>query len=84
MKSPEERCADFRLLCLAVHREKKILSDEEARKFFLYWTERSPNGKKHRWEFERTFDIARRMTYWAGNVRPERKQYQQESQSPRG
>lgn len=83
MKSPEERLAAFRLLCLSVHREKAILSNEEAKKFFLYWTERSPSGKKHRWEFEKTFDIARRMGYWSSNVRPERHR-REEPTSPRG
>jgi hypothetical protein len=86
MKSPEERLAAFRLLCLKVHREKAILSNEEAKKFFLYWTERSDGGKKHKWEFEKTFNVTRRMCNWRDY--PQRwgrfTRHKEEPTSPRG
>lgn len=65
----EKRLAAFRARCLEVHDREKILTNPEAKKFFEYWTERSPDAKKHRWEFERTFDITRRMRTWSGNVK---------------
>jgi hypothetical protein len=34
--------------------------------FVEYWTE-SSNGKKQRWEYEKTFDIGRRLARWAKN-----------------
>lgn len=35
--------------------------------FCQYWTEKSPNGKKMRFEFEKTFDIGRRLARWHKN-----------------
>ena len=32
--------------------------------FFLYWTEKSPKGKKMRFEKEKVFDPARRLSTW--------------------
>jgi len=62
--TPEERVAAFKELCRAVHAEKAILSGTQVRKWFDYWTEISPGAVKHRWELEKTFDIAKRMTRW--------------------
>ena len=64
----QERLQAFRLECLKVHQEKKLLDDAEAKAFFTYWSERSQGARKHRWEFEKVFDIARRMTTWAKNL----------------
>jgi len=44
-----------------------LLAGERA-KFIDYWTEKSPNGKKERWEFEKVFDIKRRWGTWLRNV----------------
>jgi len=36
-------------------------------RFIDYWTEKSPNGRKMRWQKQKTFDVKRRMTRWAKN-----------------
>jgi DNA-binding transcriptional regulator YhcF (GntR family) len=41
--------------------------EEEVKKFILYWTEKSPNGKKQRWEMQKTFDVKRRLFTWFSN-----------------
>ena len=33
-------------------------------KFFLYWTEKKPKGRKMRFEMEKVFDIERRLITW--------------------
>ena len=38
---------------------KDMLND-----FFLYWTEKSPNGRKMRFEKEKVFDPSRRLSTW--------------------
>lgn len=40
---------------------------EMVRAFYSYWTEANENGKKMRWEMERTFEIKRRFVTWSGN-----------------
>lgn len=35
--------------------------------FIDYWTEKSPLGKKMRWQKQKTFDVKRRMQRWAKN-----------------
>ena len=37
---------------------------EMLNKFFLYWTEKKPKGRKMRFEMEKVFDIERRLTTW--------------------
>jgi hypothetical protein len=39
---------------------------EMLKKFFLYWTEKKPKGRKMRFEMEKVFDIERRLTTWNG------------------
>ncbi len=46
----------------------KYLLTEEKSKFLSYWTERSHNGKKERWEMEKVFDVKRRWGTWVRNV----------------
>jgi hypothetical protein len=41
---------------------------EEKKKFIDYWTEKSPNGKKERWQMEKVFDLKRRWGRWLRNV----------------
>lgn len=36
-------------------------------RFIDYWTEKSPNGRKMRWQKQKTFDVKRRMTRWELN-----------------
>jgi len=33
--------------------------------FYLYWTEKKPNGKKMRFEMEKVFDVKRRLGTWS-------------------
>jgi len=40
---------------------------EMLEKFFLYWTEKNPNGKKMKFEMQNTFDIERRLLTWSKN-----------------
>jgi len=41
----------------------------EFSKFCEYWSEKSPNGKKERWEKEPVFDVSRRLTTWFSKVK---------------
>lgn len=66
-----KRCQKFREQALAIHKAEKILSDNEAKRWYDYWTERSAGRYKHRWEYETTFDIRKRMQTWASRVRYE-------------
>lgn len=36
----------------------------ELTKFISYWTEPTKNGKKQRWELEKTFEVGRRLATW--------------------
>ena len=40
---------------------------EMLREFIDYWTEKSPNGRKMRWQKQKTFDVKRRMLRWQRN-----------------
>ncbi len=44
------------------------LLEEEKAKFLDYWQERSPGGRKERWQMEKVFDIRRRWRTWIANV----------------
>ena len=35
--------------------------------FIDYWTEKSHNGKKEKWQMEKTFDVGRRLIKWSNN-----------------
>ena len=37
------------------------------REFFDYWTEHNENGRKMRFEKEKTFEISRRLARWSKN-----------------
>ena len=39
-------------------------SKETVRAFFDYWTEKNPQGKKMRFEMEKTFEVKKRLTTW--------------------
>jgi hypothetical protein len=47
----------------------------EVKKFVSYWTEPTRNGKKEKWELERTFDVKRRFTTWIMNFTKYNKNY---------
>jgi len=55
-KNPEYRGEQF-------NKFANILGDELER-FCLYWTEPSKNGKKVRWEMEKTWELGRRISNW--------------------
>lgn len=44
-----------------------LLEDEKV-KFLDYWTEKSPNGRKERWQMQQVFDVKRRWRTWMANV----------------
>ena len=41
---------------------KDMLND-----FYLYWTEKNTNGKKMKFEMQKTFDVSRRLSRWSKN-----------------
>lgn len=41
---------------------------QEIQKFYVYWTEPTPNGKKHRWQLQKTFEVRRRLATWLMNT----------------
>lgn len=55
-KKPEYRGEQF-------NRFSNLLG-AELEKFCLYWTEPSKNGKKMRWEMEKTWELERRILSW--------------------
>lgn len=55
---------EFRTACLNVHRSEKILTNEQSKAFFDYWTEGHPDTKP-RYARKDVFDIAKRMRTWA-------------------
>jgi uncharacterized protein YdaU (DUF1376 family) len=56
----------FRARCLEVHKERSVLSDNEAKAFFDYWTEGHPETKPRYASMDK-FDIAKRMSTWKRN-----------------
>jgi len=63
-KGKEEKENDFKksLLTFQDKYDVKLL---EA--FYLYWSESNPNGKKMKFEMQKTFDISRRLITWKKN-----------------
>ena len=59
----EQREANFKKILLSI--EKYSIGLRES--FFLYWTEKNPNGKKMKFEMQKTFDIQRRLLTWSKN-----------------
>lgn len=49
--------------------EKYPHFEEELKKFWSYWTEPTPNGKKQLWQTKPTFEIKRRLATWFSNKR---------------
>ena len=45
-----------------------IFLKKEVRKFYMYWTEPTKNGKKQRWQTEKTFEVKRRLIRWLDNA----------------
>lgn len=59
----ENRELEFRRQAATHSQYSKELVDA----FCNYWTESKPNGKKMRFEMQKTFDIKRRLATWAKN-----------------
>ncbi len=57
--------------CIQLLKEKGLPEDSartEIGKFSRYWTEPTANGKRLRWQTEKTFEIKRRLITWLGNI----------------
>jgi hypothetical protein len=61
LKSPESQIDRLVASCGANNDE---YVRREVAKFVSYWTEPTPNGKKQRWEIQKTFDYKRRLATW--------------------
>jgi len=48
---------------------KEKYPTEMLTKFIEYWTETNTNGRKMKWEYQKTFNIAGRLATWAKNDR---------------
>lgn len=64
-KTIEERESDF--MELIAQEGRGIYPDEMLRAFFNYWSESNQNGKKMRFEMQKTFDVKKRLATWASN-----------------
>lgn len=42
-------------------------SKDMLNKFYVYWSESNPNGKKMKWEMQKTWDLKGRLRTWADN-----------------
>src|ERR1035437_4800923 len=42
---------------------------KECQKFILYWTEKNKSGTTERWEFEKTFEIKKRIFNWLSRAK---------------
>ena len=64
----EQDAKDF--LCQLTERtgREKGFVWQEVKSFVRYWTEKTPSGRKERWETERTFEVDRRLTTWFSKV----------------
>ena len=61
----------FNLFSEKISERKKIpieIIRAELDKFCNYWQEKTRNGKKERWQTEKTFEVQRRLTTWLGNL----------------
>lgn len=64
MKTLPDDAKQFLLnLCAKVGLDKALVW-HEVQGFTAYWMELTPNGKKQRWELERTFEVDKRLTTW--------------------
>lgn len=41
----------------------------EVKRFINYWSELSKNGKKQRWQLQKTFEVKRRLATWFANLK---------------
>lgn len=53
----------FKIAVFAFHEYDNAMLNE----FYQYWSEPTTNGKKMRFELEKTWDIKRRLQRWSNN-----------------
>jgi len=70
VKSKDERC-DYLVQRYKVQRNDfdNYMVMRQFNMFIDYWSEKSPNGKKERWQKETVFEVARRLTTWFARAR---------------
>lgn len=69
-KTIDEREDDFRKSLWSIIQEKRSQYKSETyelKKFFDYWTEKAPKGRKMKFEKQSTFDPAKRLDTWFNN-----------------
>jgi len=64
LKSPE---TEIQKLITARGKTHEAYIRREVEAFISHWTERALNGKRQRWEMEKTFDVSRRLGTWLRN-----------------
>ena len=65
-KTVEERKKKFRSECL-MSAQVNGFTVEMCKEFFEFWSETTPNGKKMKYELQKTWSFKGRMSRWAGN-----------------
>ena len=69
VKNKESRESDFKkeVMIISKHIDKPTFEKKTLNEFILYWTESNRNGKKMKFEMQKTFDIKRRLARWVKN-----------------
>ena len=67
VKTKEEREVDFSLKAHEISKDVENISSEQVTNFVYYWAESNENGKKMKFEMQKTFDIKRRLIKWRDN-----------------
>tara|TARA_R100000781_G_scaffold94684_1_gene59000 strand:+ start:6015 stop:6968 length:954 start_codon:yes stop_codon:yes gene_type:complete len=66
-KDKKIREQEFKNKTLFIGLEVNDISEKQVDNFIDYWTESNENGKKMRFEMQKTFDIKRRLVKWKDN-----------------
>ena len=66
-KDKKQREKEFGLIVFNKAKEIEGLSKIQIENFTSYWTESNENGKKMKFEMQKTFDIKRRLIKWRDN-----------------
>jgi hypothetical protein len=67
LKPKKYREQVFRKETLEIGKDIKNITENQIDNFIMYWTESNANGKKMKYEMQRTFDIGRRLIKWRNN-----------------
>jgi len=57
----------FKKETLEIGKDIKNITEKQIDDFIMYWTESNTNGKKMKYEMQKTFDIGRRLVKWRDN-----------------